>query len=271
MSLSQAVLHEAADRLCAAEESRKPIDPLVKTYEGITEEDAYSIQMISAGRAVKDGKRIVGYKVGLTSREAQKQFQVFKPDFGHLFETMAVLEDEEIDLSTLIQPKIEGEIAFVLGRDLKGPGVTIVDVLSSVDYALAAMEIVDSRIRDWKITACDTIADNGSSALFVLSGVKKNIEGLDLPTLGMALSKNGETMVTGAGAAVMGNPLSAVVFLANELGKHGRALLAGEVILSGALSSMLTIGPGDGYTCEMARLGRVSVRFGGERRPLRCT
>jgi 2-keto-4-pentenoate hydratase len=267
VSLSQTLIHEISDRLYEAERSCQPIDSLAKTYPSLTDEDSYGIQLVSASRVLRDGGRVVGYKIGLTSREAQRYFNVFKPDFGHLFDHMAVLEDEEIALSRLIQPKIEGEIAFVLGRDIKGPGVTIVDVLNAVDYALVSMEIIDSRIRDWKITATDTIADNGSSALFVLSAVKKKIEGNDLSTVGMALSRNGEIMQTGAGAAVMGNPLNAVVFLANELGKHDRALLAGEVILSGAMAGMLAVAPGDSYTCEMLGLGRVSVRFGqGEKR-----
>jgi 2-keto-4-pentenoate hydratase len=152
-------------------------------------------------------------------------------------------------------------MAVVLGRDLKGPGVTIVDVLDAVEYATTALEIIDSRIKDWKITATDTISDNGSSALFVLSSVKQSITGIDLSSLGMALSQNGEVRVTGAGAAVMGNPLGAVVFLANELGKHDRSLLAGEVILSGSLAGMLSISSGDFYTCEIASLGKTSVRF----------
>jgi len=262
MTLSKTRLHEIAECLSEAEKTRTPIEGLKVTYPDLSEDDAYDIQLVNAARAMKEGNRIVGWKVGLTSREAQRQFKVFNPDFGHLFDSMAVLEDEEISMCSLIQPKIEGEIAFVLGKDLKGPGITIVDVLSAVDYALVSMEIVDSRIRDWKITAIDTIADNGSSARFVTSAVKKKIDGLDLSTVGMALSRNGEIMVTGAGAAVMGNPLSAVVFLANELGRHDRSLRAGEVILSGALSSMLTVSPGETYACEMLGLGRVSVRFG---------
>lgn len=260
--LSQAQLHEMADLLFEAERTLVPVAPLTATYPELDEEHAYSVQVINAGRAVRAGRRQVGYKIGLTSREAQRQFKISQPDYGHLFDSMAVLEDGEIDLSTLIQPKIESEIAFVLGKDLKGPSVTIVDALDAVEYAVAALEIVDSRIRDWKISAADTIADNGSSALFVLSGHRRRLDGLDLPSVGMALHRNGEVMVTGAGAAVMGNPLSAVVFLANELGRLDKPLLAGEVILSGALSSMITVQPGDAYLAEFGGLGKVGVRFG---------
>jgi len=261
MSLGSTIQCKIADALDSAERERSPIEALATLYPGITEEDAYAVQNINAQRAVKNGKRLVGYKLGLTSREAQRQFNVFQPDFGHLFDSMAVLDDGVIQLSSLIQPKIEGEIAFVLGRDLKGPGVTIIDVLGAIDYATAALEIVDSRIKEWRITAEDTIADNGSSSRFVLCGVKRRIEGIDFSGLGMALYQNGEVKVTGAGAAVMGNPLAAVVFLANELSKFDRTLRAGEVILSGALSSMLTVAYGDFFSCEIASLGKVRVRF----------
>lgn len=261
MSLAKTVLHELAEKLNAAEVSRVPIEPLSKLHPDLTEEEAYAIQWINVARCMREGHRVVGYKAGLTSREAQRQFNVFKPDFGHLFDFMTVLEDTAIDLSELIQPKIEGEVAFVLGKDLKGPGLTLVDVVSAIDYATTAIEIVDSRIRDWKISAVDTIADNGSSSRVVLAGTKHKLDGLNLPHLGMALSKNGEVMVTGAGAAVMGNPLSAVVFLANELAKQDCIMNAGQVILSGSLSSMLSIRPGDSFTCEIAELGKASIRF----------
>ena len=173
---------------------------------------------------------------------------------------MAVMDEGEISTSDLIQPKIEGEIAFVLGRDLKGPGITVVDAIGAVDYAVAALEIIDSRIKDWKITAVDTISDNGSSARFVLGGIKRPLAGLNLPHLGMCLSKNGEVALTAAGAAVMGNPLNALVFLANELGSQGELLKAGQVVLSGSLGGMIAVRPREFYSCEIASLGRVSVR-----------
>jgi len=261
LNASRAQCSEIAKALGRAKKDRAPIPSLEDTFPGLTEEDAYEIQFTTAASALTEGHRLVGYKVGLTSREAQKQFRVFKPDFGHLFDDMAILEEEEITLSRLIQPRIEGELAFVLKDDLTGPGVTIVDVMSAVDFMTVVLEIVDSRIRDWKISAVDTIADNGSSALFVLSGTKKSCDGIELRNVGMALSRNGEVTVTGAGAAVMGNPLSPLVFLANELGKSGRSLKAGEVILSGSFSSMLSIKSNDFFTCEMGGIGRVSVRF----------
>jgi 2-oxopent-4-enoate hydratase len=257
--MSEARLQNLADKLFEAEKSRTPIDPLSADAK-LSLEDAYGIQLRNAARQLHHGGRLVGYKIGLTSREAQKQFGVFEPDFGHLFESMAVLEDGELVLSELIQPKIEGEIAFLLARELKGPGVTALDALLAVDSALVCMEIVDSRIANWKIKGVDTIADNGSSSRFVVGARRVSLKNLDLPLLGMALSKNGEVQATGAGAAVMGNPLNAVAFLANELAKFDRGLLPGQVVLSGAVSAMLPVKAGEFYTCEMAKLGKVTVR-----------
>jgi 2-keto-4-pentenoate hydratase len=262
MSLSTTALHQIADELDRAERSRSPMAPPSQAHSGLDLDDAYDVQMINAARAVREGRRAVGYKIGLTSAAAQKHFGITHPDFGHLYQDMAVADEDEIDLSRLIQPKIEGEIAFVLGHDLTGPGLTIVDVIRAVDYAVTAMEIIDSRIKDWKIGATDTIADNGSSALYVLAGKRRCINDLDLSALGMGFYRNGEIWCTGAGAAVMGNPLNAVLFLANELGRKDRWLQAGEVVLSGALSGMVTLAPRDFYSCEIQGLGRVSVRVG---------
>jgi 2-keto-4-pentenoate hydratase len=259
-ALGQEIRQRLANRLHEAETSRQPVPPLSAEFPEMGEEDAYSVQNLNAVRSISHGDRLVGYKIGLTSREAQRHFKVFKPDYGHLFDRMCVLEDTEVALGSLIQPKIEGEIAFVLGRDMRGPGLTIVDALNAIDYATVSMEIIDSRIQNWKISAVDTIADNGSSALYVLGGKRTPIANLDFAHLGMNLSRNGEILVTGAGAAVMGNPLSAVVFLANELARQNKGLLAGEVVLSGSLAGMLTMNHGDVFTCEIRSLGKVSVR-----------
>ncbi len=264
--MSDPRLQSLADRLHWAEEKRTPIEALTTTEKGLTMEDAYGIQLRNAARQLHHGARLVGYKIGLTSREAQKHFGVFEPDFGHLFENMCLPEDGECVLSELIQPKIEGEIAFVMGKELKGPGVTAFEALAAVDSAMVCMEIVDSRIAGWKIKAIDTIADNGSSSRFVMSARRVSLRDLNLPLLGMAISKDGEVQSTGAGAAVMGNPLNAVAFLANELAKFDRGLLPGQVVLSGAISSMITMKAGEFYTCEMAKLGRVTLRAVGERR-----
>jgi len=260
MSLSIPQLHSIARELAEAEKSRKAISPIKARYEGFSVEHAYQVQAINANQGLKTGKRLIGYKIGLTSKPIQQRFGVSQPDFGHLFASMNVPDEGEINLSTLIQAKVEGEIALVLGKDLRGPDVTAVDALNAVDYALTAMEIIDSRIEDWKITVEDTIADNGSSALFVLSENKVPMRGLNLAELGMAFSRNGEVILTGSGAAVMGNPINSLVFLANELGKHDKGLLAGEVILAGSLSGVAPLVAGDFFSCEIWKLGACSVR-----------
>lgn len=264
MALSQSELLQIADQLDKAEATCTPIAPLVESYPAMDERDAYQIQWMVASRALRAQRHLVGYKIGLTSLEAQKHFKVFEPDYGHLFDSMSLNEEAEIDLNQLIQPKIEGEMAFVLGKDLKGPGVTPAHVMSAVEYVTTSCEIIDSRIQNWKITAKDTIADNGSSARFVLSGMKRKLDNLSLPHLGMALYKNSDVVVTGAGSAVMGNPLNAIAFLANMLAKHDRGLLEGQVILSGSIGGMVSMQPGDHFSVEIQKLGRVTVRCRGK-------
>jgi len=264
MRVSEQRIEELAGELWEAERTRRPIAPLSHTSPELGDEEAYAIQLANVARSKKAGRRLVGYKVGLTSREAQKQFGVFEPDFGHLYDSMHVLDGACVDLTRLIQPKIEGEIALVLGEDLSGPGITMASALRAVDFVTGAVEIVDSRIRDWKIRAVDTIADNGSSALFALSGAKVPLERIDLPTIGMCLAKNGETLVTGAGAAVLGNPVAALVFLANQLARQGLSLHAGDTVLSGSLGSMLSVAADDVFSCSFLSLGTVRVRFTGD-------
>lgn len=259
--MSPESIAQIADKLRSAGETRTPVPPLTEQFPDLTEDDAYKVQWANAAARLKHGHRVVGFKIGLTSREAQKHFQVFKPDFGHLFEDMAVADGGEILLDDLIQPKVEGEIAFVLGRDLQGPGLTIVDALCAVDFVCAALEIIDSRIRDWKIRAPDTIADNGSSARFVLGSRRVPFFDLDLATIGMNLSCHNEVMITAAGAAVMGNPLNALVFLANELATHSLGLRAGQVVLSGSLGGMLNVNRNEYFSADFLRLGRVAVGF----------
>ncbi len=260
--LNESLLHDIASELATAEADRRPLKPITERFPEISESDAYDIQKLNANKAFVDGRFLVGYKVGLTSRSAQKHFQVFEPDFGHLYADMAWRDEAQENLSVLIQPRIEAEIAFVLGRDLTGPGITIAQALESVDYVVGALEIIDSRIADWKIKAFDTIADNGSSARYVLGSKAVKLSSIDLPSVGMSLAKNGEVWLTGAGSAVLGNPLNALVFLANRLGERGIGLKAGQFVLSGALSGVLTMKPGDFFTAEFLKLGRVSVRCG---------
>lgn len=260
--LNESLLHDIASELSTAEADRRPVKPITERFPELTHEDAYDIQKLNVNKALMEGRFLAGYKVGLTSRSAQKHFQVFEPDFGHLFADMAWRDEAQENLTELIQPRIEAEIAFVLARDLTGPGITIAQVMASVDYVVGAMEVIDSRIADWKIKALDTIADNGSSARYILGAKAVILSSIDLQTVGMSLAKNGEVWQTGAGSAVLGNPLNALVFLANQLGERGTGLKAGQFILSGALSGVLPMKIGDFFTAEFLKLGRVSVRCG---------
>ena len=252
--------HDLAAELLQAEKKVSPIEPLSERDKSLDLEGAYRIQMQNVKSGESNGRVLTGYKIGLTSREAQSHFNVFEPDFGHLFGDMAVPTDGELNLSQLIQPKIEGEIAFVLEHELKGPGVTSAQAIRAVAGAMVSMEVVDSRIKDWKIKAVDTIADNGSSARFILSNEIIPLDQLDLANAGMALSCNGEVQLTASGAAVMGHPINALVFLANELGSRGIGLQPGQVILSGSLGGMISLRENDYYQCEVLGLGSVRVK-----------
>jgi 2-keto-4-pentenoate hydratase len=251
-----------ATDLYEAEKNTAPVDPLTVTYPGITIEQAYQVQIKGVEmRRSQDGRRIVGKKIGLTSVAMQKLLGVSEPDYGHLFDHMLVMEGVSIPRSELLLPKVEGEIAFVLKNALKGPGVTIADVLRATEGVMASIEIVDSRIRDWKIKLPDTIADNASSARFVLGSRLLPVNHLDLRLVGMVFEKNGEIVNTGAGAAVWGHPAAAVAWLANRLAPFGIALEEGEIILSGAVTAAVDAQAGDFFHISFQDLGTVGVRF----------
>jgi 2-keto-4-pentenoate hydratase len=251
----------AAEQLLNAEQSLKAIPPLTEQFEGLSIEDAYGIQTALIQRKLTNGVRITGRKVGLTSKAMQTLLGVSEPDFGHLLSSMAVDDGAAISASELLQPKAEPEIAFILDRDLRGPGVTAVDVMNATRWLMPAIEVVDSRIENWRIKLCDTVADNGSSARYVLGGRPTPIDGLDLRLIGMVFEKNGEIVNTGAGAAILGHPLQAVVWLANKLAELDTGLSAGDVVLPGALTAACDVRAGDTVTATFDRLGPVSVRF----------
>lgn len=254
-------IEKFAAQLIEAEQSRVGMDPLTAVDPEITIDEAYYIQLQNIKKKVDEGKKIVGKKIGLTSVVVQKMLGVDEPDYGHLLDSMVVENGGTIDISTMLQPKIEGEIAFILKKDLKGPNVTALDVLQATDYVVPALEIVDSRVQDWKIRLQDTVADNASAGLYVLGGKPTKIENIDLELIGMVLMQNGEVANTGVGAAALGNPATCVAWLANRLADYDITLKAGEVILSGALSGMVGAKPGDNFTARFAHLGQVSVNF----------
>ena len=249
-----------AERLWQAEQTRTACAPLAGDDVAISATDAYAIQGINLSRRVELGARIVGRKVGLTSDAIQRWLGVDRPDFGGLLDTMEVPDGGVLRLEGLLQPRAEGEIAFVLGDDLIGPGVTVADVLSATDFVLPAIEVIDSRIANWKITFADTVADNASSGRFVLGTTPVSIEDLELGMVGMALRKRGRVISTGAGAACLGNPVHAVAWLANTLGMLGTPLMAGDLVLSGALGPPTPLDPGDWLEVDIARIGRCGFR-----------
>jgi 2-keto-4-pentenoate hydratase len=258
--MDASTMNDIAERLERAERDRIAIDPPAAS-RAITAEDAYRIQLINVERRLANGRRIIGRKIGLTSIAMQKMLGVNEPDFGHLFDDMMLMSGGECRVDMLLAPWVEPEIAFVLARELRGPGITRQDVLSAADYVTPALEIIDSRIRDWKITLADTIADNASSARVVLGEHKTKPAMLDLAVVAMTLRKNGATVERGLGSAVLGHPAEPVAWLANKLAEFGQALAAGSVIIPGALSRAVPVEAGDLVVASFQGLGSVSVSF----------
>lgn len=259
--MDQQKIIQLGDELYNALCSREVLTPLTERHPDITIEDAYYIQQRMTARRIDAGARVVGKKIGVTSKVVMDMLNVHQPDFGYLLDTMIYNEGEAIPMETLIQPKAEGEIAFVLKRDLLGPGISNADVLRATECVMPCFEIVDSRIKDWKIKIQDTVADNASCGVFVLGDRAVDPRKVDLTTCGMVLEKNGEIAATGAGAAALGSPVNAVAWLANTLGKLGIPLKAGEVILSGSLAAMLPVKAGDNLRVSIGGIGGCSVRF----------
>ncbi len=253
-----------AQELLGAYASGVPVEPLTGRYPGITLEDAYQIQLLQVDRWLADGARVKGHKVGLTSAAMQRQMGVDQPDYGHLLDRMFWLEHEPIPASRFLQLRVEPEMAFVLAGPLHGPGITVADAVAAVGHVLPALELIDSRIRDWKIALPDTIADNASSGGVVLGSRPVPLSAVDLRLAGCNVHKNGELAGTGAGGAVLGSPLTSLIWLANTLGARGVALEAGQVILPGSITASIPAGAGDTVTATFAGLGSVTARFGAE-------
>ncbi|MFC5746158.1 2-keto-4-pentenoate hydratase [Actinomadura rugatobispora] len=255
---------KAATGLLEAYATRVPVAPLTETFPDVSLESAYAVQRAQVERWVADGAVIKGHKVGLTSAVMQRQLGVDQPDYGHLLDTMFHTDGAPIDAGRFVQPRIEPEIAFVLGRPLAGPGVTAADAAAAVDFVLPALEIIDSRIADWRITLPDTVADNASSGGVVLGTTPVRPDGLDLSLTGCLLHRGGELVQTGAGGAVLGSPLNALIWLANVLGPMGVTLEAGHVVLPGSLTAAVPVAAGDTVTAAFAGIGTVTARFRGE-------
>ncbi|WP_269748777.1 fumarylacetoacetate hydrolase family protein [Novosphingobium aquimarinum] len=255
--LSAQKIEEVAQALRQAGETREPCAPFQADLPGFTVQDAYAVQELNTAHGLASGRRLAGRKIGLTSRSVQQQMGVHQPDFGMLFADMAFCDGEPVPASRLMQPRIEGEIAFVLGKALDREQLTLPDVISAIDYALPSIEIVDSRIADWKIGIFDTIADNASSGLYVLGTRPVRLSALDLTLCGMVVESRGEPLSTGAGIACLGNPLHAALWLARKMVEVGRPLAAGDTILSGALGPMVPATAGEVYEVRINGLGSV--------------
>ncbi|MGH7854882.1 MAG: 2-keto-4-pentenoate hydratase [Candidatus Binatia bacterium] len=259
--LTEEQVGKEARELYRAEREKSVLRPFTEKYPKIDTGEAYRIQLSLIDLKKADGAKVVGKKIGLTSKAMQKMLNVDQPDYGHILDSMVLQDGAQFRVSELIQPKIEPEIAFIMDRDLKGPGVTPMQVMAATRFVVPALEIIDSRIEGWKIKLCDTIADNASSARVVLGSSSRRVDERDLKLVGMILEKNGDIVQTGAGGAVLGHPAAAVAWLANAVGQFGVSLSAGDIVMPGALCGAVDVGVGDLLQASFDGLGSVSVRF----------
>lgn len=262
--MDDASRNDAARALLDAYDTGKPIAPLTSTYDDLTLADSYAIQLLQIEELTAQGRTVKGHKVGLTSAAMQRLLGVNEPDYGHLLDDFFYLEQMPIPLDRFLQPRIEPEIAFVLNKPLAGPGVTVHQAIAAVDFVLPALEIVDSRIEDWRIGLLDTIADNASSGALVLGSSPTSLDAVDLRLAGCVMTRNGAVAGTGAGGAVLGSPITSLVWLANTVGARGVTLQEGHVILPGSVCAMSPVAAGDTFTATFAGLGSVTARFGSE-------
>ncbi|WP_114970609.1 2-keto-4-pentenoate hydratase [Rhodoferax ferrireducens] len=254
-------VQQAALALRQARADRAPIAPVSISYGIQGLEAAYAVAEINTRAQIEAGRRMVGKKVGLTSKAVQLQLGVDQPDFGILFDDMECLNGQDVPTSRLMQPKVEAEVAFVVGRDLSGITPSWAEFIACIAYALPALEIVDSAIADWKISLVDTVADNASCGLYVLGDQPVALGSVALGDLGMQMSKNGQVVSIGTGAACLGHPLRAAYWLARTMAERGQGLRAGEIILSGALGPMVPVLAGDLVHAQIGALGSVSCRM----------
>jgi 2-keto-4-pentenoate hydratase len=259
--ITSSLREEIALSLREAESSRKPIAPLASHWPEIDVADAYEIQRINIERRIENGASIRGHKVGLSSRAMQEMMGVREPDYGHLLDEMFVFESFSVAADDLIQPRVEIEVAFVLGSSLPKRGCNAADVIRATEFILPAIEIIDSRIADWKIGIVDTIADNASSAKVVLGGNPVRLQDVDVRNLGAALRLNGEIVETGTAAAVLGNPVTSVAWLAQTIGRFDLVLEPGHVILPGSCTRAVPVQAGDSVHADFDELGPVDVSF----------
>ncbi|WP_125036279.1 2-keto-4-pentenoate hydratase [Nocardioides sp. LS1] len=259
--LSDEVRRDVAAALAVAERDRRPIPPLRETHPGIDVVDAYEIQLLNIRRRLATGSTVHGHKVGLSSEAMQQMMGVDEPDYGHLLSDMAVSQDRPVSAGHYCYPRVEVEVGFVLGADLPGEGCTEDDVLAATEAVAPAIELIDSRITDWDIRICDTIADNASSAGYVLGPERVRPTDIDLRTVEARLLRNGEQVAAGRSDAVLGNPVTAVAWLARKVATFGVTLQAGHVILPGSVHRAIDVRPGDDFEAAFDGLGSVRLSF----------
>jgi 2-keto-4-pentenoate hydratase len=250
-----------ATELLEAEKTVNGIASLTERDNSLTVEDAYQIQLNIVKNKLEEGRTIIGKKVGLTSAAMQKMLNVNEPDYGHLFDNMQFEDNAVIQIDSMISPKVEAEIGFVLAEDLVGPNVTFLDVMMATKFVVPTIEVIDSRVKDWNIKLVDTVADNGSSAKVIVGNKQSTLESLDLRTNSMVLYKNNELIATGAGAAALGHPAHAIAWLANKLHEFGITLKKDELILPGALSGAVEVNVNDKIVADFGAIGSVTVQF----------
>ena len=261
--MDDAQIATIGDALFAALRQRRTMPPLSSSHAGISVDDAYRISLHMLRRREADGELVIGKKIGVTSKAVQDMLGVFQPDFGFLTDAMQVSDGACLSFSAagMIQPRAEGEIAFMLKRDLQGPGISRADVMAATEWVAPCFEIVYSRIANWQIKIQDTVADNASCGVFVISNQHTDPAALDLAAASMQMWKNGEPAGSGLGAAVQGHPAEAVAWLANTLGAFGIPFRAGEIILSGSLAPLVPARPGDRFTMQIEGMGGCSISF----------
>lgn len=262
MGIDKQTIARYADALYDAMKTRTTLEPLIAQTPEITIDDAYEISLQVFNKRLASGEKLVGKKVGVTSIPVQKMLNVHQPDFGYLTDAMQYKNGDTMPVSTeLIAPRAEGEIAFILDKPLKGPGVTAEDVLAATKSVVACFEIVDSRVRDWKIAIQDTVADNASCGLFLLGDDHVSPEGIDFANVKMRVYKNGALLSEGIGSEALGSPLNCVAWLANTFGERGISLDPGDIILSGSLVPLEPVKAGDEMRVEIDGIGSADVRF----------
>jgi 2-keto-4-pentenoate hydratase len=259
--IPSATRDELAADLAQAERSRRPIAPLTAAHPEIDVVDAYEIQLINIRQRVAEGARVVGHKVGLSSLAMQQMMGVDEPDYGHLLDDMQVFEDTAAKTDRYLYPRVEVEVGFILAHDLPGAGCTEDDVLKATEAFMPSIELIDTRIADWKIALCDTIADNASSAGFVLGAARVAPADIDITAIDAVLTCNGEVVAKGRSDAVLGNPVTAVAWLARKVEGFGVRLRAGDVVLPGSCTRAIDVHPGDNFIAEFAGLGSVRLSF----------